>query len=203
MRLRLPEGTYKALIFDCDGTLVDSMPLHHRSWSRAIADAGARFVFDWDVFMSRAGMGLSQTVLELNAQFGESLVPEQVILAQRSHYEALISELKPIETVVAIARTFAGPKSVASGGEKPVVLQSLRSIGIFDLFEHVICQEDVRVGKPDPEMFLRCAELMGVQPHECLVFEDGALGIEAARRAGMAWVAVDGTERCEDAPPPR
>lgn len=200
MRVRLPQRAYQALIFDCDGTLVDSMKLHHRAWSLAFSHAGARFDFGWELFMSRAGMGLEQTVLELNEQFGEALVPAQVIEAQRGHYEVLLPELQPIAVVVEIARAFAGklPMCVASGGEKRVVLSSLDAIGIRDLFAHVVCQQDVVKGKPDPEMFLKCATLMGVPPRECLVFEDGQLGIEAARSAGMAWVAVDGTERCAD-----
>lgn len=204
MLLRMPERRYRGFIFDCDGTLVDSMKLHHRAWSLAFSDHGAKFDFHWDLFMSRAGMGLEQTVLELNEEFGERMVPRVVIETQRVHYGASLHLLEPVAEVVAIARELAPhfPLSVASGGEKAVVFSSLETIGIKDLFGHIVCQQDVVNGKPDPEMFLKCADLMGVPPHECLVFEDGALGIVAAQRAGMAWVAVDGTGRCEDAPAP-
>jgi HAD superfamily hydrolase (TIGR01509 family) len=202
MLLTLPERPYRAFIFDCDGTLVDSMKTHHRAWSLALTEHGARFEFGWEVFMSRAGMGLLQTVIELNEQFGERLEPASVIAAQRRHFVASLQYVEPVSEVVAIARSLAPevPRAVASGGEKEVVLASLRAIGLADVFPHVVCQEDVERGKPDPEMFLKCATLMGVQPRDCLVFEDGAMGIVAAERAGMAWVAVDGTGRYADAP---
>jgi HAD superfamily hydrolase (TIGR01509 family) len=200
MLLTLPTRHYRGFIFDCDGTLVDSMPAHHRAWSRSFADHGARFEFGWDLFMSRAGMGLEQTVIELNEQFGEQLTPAAVIAAQRQHYVQSMQLLEPVLAVVEFARRVAdgSPTAVASGGEKAVVLASLAAVGISELFTHVVCQEDVVRGKPDPEMFLKCAALMGVEPRDCLVFEDGALGILAAQRAGMGWVAVDGTGRAED-----
>lgn len=198
VQLNLPAGDYDALIFDCDGTLVDSMPLHHRAWRSAFADHDARFDFDWPLFMSRAGMGLRETVIELNAQFDEALDPERVVAAQRRHYERLLPELQPILPVVELARRAAKTHrlSVASGGEKPHVLASLAQVGVRELFAHVVCQVDVARGKPHPDIFLRCAELMGSAPERCLVLEDGEPGIEAARRAGMAWVAVDGSGRC-------
>lgn len=198
MHFNLPAGDYDALIFDCDGTLVDSMPLHHRAWCSAFSEHGARFEFDWALFMSRAGMGLRETVVELNTQFGETLDPERVVMAQRRHYERLLPELQPITSVVALAQRFAATHrlSVASGGEKAHVLRALTQVGVRELFSHVVCQIDVERGKPDPDIFLRCAELMQVAPQRCLVIEDGEPGIEAARRAGMAWVAVDGSGRC-------
>lgn len=186
-----------AIVFDCDGTLVDSMTLHHLAWKRALAEGGARFEFSWEVFTSRAGKGLEQTVLELNVQFGEALDPVRIMAAQHEYYEMLLPELAPIESVVAVAREYRGklPMSVASGGQRGLVLRSLAQIGILEWFDHVVCQGDVERGKPHPDMFLRCAELMGVAPERCLVFEDGRPGIEAARAAGMAWVLVDAEGR--------
>jgi beta-phosphoglucomutase-like phosphatase (HAD superfamily) len=202
MHFVMPRRDYAGFIFDCDGTLVDSMPLHHRAWQHAFAAHDARFEFGWDLFMSRAGMGLEQTVLELNRQFDHALVPELVVGAQRQQYLAIIDELQPIHEIVRLARELAPlfPLSVASGGEKPVVLRSLEAIGARDLFRHIVCQEDVVRGKPDPEMFLKCADLMGVAASDCLVFEDGAMGIAAAKAAGMGWVAVDGTGRSSEGP---
>lgn len=198
MSLHLVNPDCAAIVFDCDGTLVDSMSLHHEAWKRALVEGGARFEFGWEVFTSRAGKGLEQTVLELNAQFGEALDPAHVVAAQHTYYERSLSELKPIESVVAVARAFRGklPMSVASGGQRALVLRSLAQIGILEWFDHVVCQGDVERGKPHPEMFLRCAELMGVSPERCLVFEDGRSGIEAAEAAGMAWVLVDAAGRC-------
>jgi beta-phosphoglucomutase-like phosphatase (HAD superfamily) len=190
--LELPPGDFDAYIFDCDGTLVDSMSLHHRAWRAALAESGALFDVSWDVFVSRAGMGLPETVLELNRQFGARLEPEAVIHAQRSHFERLMPELGIVDAVVAVAKASHGkrPMSVASGGEKRIVVRSLELVGLRSYFDPIICQDDVVRGKPDPEMFLLCAERMGVAPARCLVFEDGEMGILAAKVAGMQCVRV-------------
>jgi HAD superfamily hydrolase (TIGR01509 family) len=179
------------------------MPLHHQAWLMAFAEHGARFDFDWELFTSRAGMGLEETVYQLNNQFGEQLDPGRVVASQRRNYERLVPSLRVIPEVVNVARQFAQshPMSVASGGDKPVIVAALRALELHELFAHVICQSDVERGKPHPDMFLLCAELMGVSPAQCVVFEDGELGIEAAKAAGMAWVAVDGTGRAGAATP--
>jgi HAD superfamily hydrolase (TIGR01509 family) len=200
VKLSLPGTLHRAVIFDCDGTLVDSMPLHHRAWRAAFAEHGASFDFSWSLFMSRAGKGLGQTVVELNEQFSEQLDPQAVVVSQRRYYQELLPELEPLAPVVEYARKVAGkmPLAVASGGEKEMVVGALEAVGIRQLFDHVVCQVDVERGKPWPDMFLLCAERMNVEPAECLVFEDGELGILAAKAAGMSWVAVDGSGRCSD-----
>ena len=191
-RFQPPERAYTAYIFDCDGTLVESMLLHHRAWRQALSAHGASFDFGWTLFTSRAGMTLEQTVVELNAQFDTCLDPHSVAKHQRSDYRALLPTVEAIEPVVSFARSLAGaaPLAVASGGMRQEVLQSLEIVGIRDLFDPVVTASDVQNGKPDPEMLLRCAQAMRVAPSDCLVIEDGELGIEAARRAGMAWVRV-------------
>ncbi len=199
MRLSLPGRPFEAFIFDCDGTLVDSMPLHHRAWRAAFQAHGASFDFDWDLFMLRAGMGLHDTVRELNEQFGQSLDPISVVQTQGREYDALLPEVQLIEPVVEFARQRRGqPMAVASGGQRRSVLLTLELTQLRDWFQHVICRDDVEQGKPHPESFLRCAELLGVAPERCLVFEDAEPGIDAARAAGMGWVAVDGSGRCSD-----
>jgi HAD superfamily hydrolase (TIGR01509 family) len=190
----LPERSYKAFIFDCDGTLADSMPLHHEAWLSALAKHGASFIFSWQLFMSRAGKTLELTVEELNAQFGEHLDPIAVARDQRAEYHARIATIQPIESVVAFAREQAArglPISVASGGDAPTVAQTLRIIGVHELFPIVVTAAEVTHGKPAPDLFLLAAERMAVPPAECLVFEDSALGILAAERAGMGAVLVD------------
>jgi HAD superfamily hydrolase (TIGR01509 family) len=191
--LVLPPGDFGAFIFDCDGTLADSMPLYHRAWRAALDEGGAHFEFGWELFMSRAGVSTRLTVAGLNEQFGTTLDPERVELRQHTEYERLIADVKPIEAVVAIARQFAGkiPMSVASGGARPLVERTLELIGVRSLFAHVIVAADVSHGKPAPDMFLLAAERMGVAPERCLVFEDAAAGLLAAERAGMQAVLVD------------
>jgi beta-phosphoglucomutase-like phosphatase (HAD superfamily) len=195
MDLNLPSRQPQALIFDCDGTLVDTMPAHFRAWRAALGEAGAGFDFSWQVFVSRAGMGLEQTVVELNAQFSERLDPVAVVASQRRHFQHMAGAVAPIQSVVDVARAARGqlPMCVASGGEKPVVVSTLRAQGILSWFDHVVCTADVAKGKPAPDLFLRCASLMRVPASGCLVFEDARLGFEAAERAGMAWVAADGS----------
>ncbi len=183
---------YGGYIFDCDGTLADSMVVHHRAWLAALAAHGATFEFDWELFTSRAGMTLSNTVRELNAQFGLTLDPEAVTTSQRLEYERFLSTVKPITDVVELALSVAGsrPVSVASGGERNIVRRTLELIGLGQTFPVVITAEDVTHGKPAPDMFLLAAERMGVAPADCVVFEDAVLGLEAAKRAGMASVLV-------------
>lgn len=193
MRFTPPTREYAGYIFDCDGTLVESMPLHFQAWRHAFTHHGAPFEFDWALFTSRAGMPLEETVLALNVQFGTTLVPADVVAVQRAMYRTLLAEVRGIDPVVAFAKEVASRAkvSVASGGHRAEVETSLRNAGILELFDCIVTAEDVTRGKPDPEMFLRCASGMGLPPEACLVIEDGAFGIEAAERAGMDWVRVE------------
>jgi beta-phosphoglucomutase-like phosphatase (HAD superfamily) len=191
--LTLPPGDFGAFIFDCDGTLADSMPLYHRAWRTALTRSGATFEFPWDIFVSRAGMSTLLTVEGLNHQFGTSLDAVTVEGHQHAEYALLVDEVKPIGAVVALAREHAGrvPMSVASGGTRPLVERTLEVLGIRELFAHVLVASDVPRGKPEPDLFLLAARRMGVAPERCLVFEDGEPGIVAAERAGMQVVRVD------------
>jgi HAD superfamily hydrolase (TIGR01509 family) len=183
---------YGGYIFDCDGTLADSMPVHYRAWLAALAQHGASFAFDWQLFTSRAGMSLPNTVRELNLQFGTLLDPEAVAASQHAEYDKYLPSVAPIAEVVELARRVSAtrPVSVASGSERRVVLRTLELLGLGQTFPVVITPADVEHGKPAPDMFLLAAERMGVRPAECVVFEDSLLGIEAANRAGMASVLV-------------
>ena len=183
---------YGGYIFDCDGTLADSMVVHHRAWQAAFALHGASFSFDWQLFTSRAGMSLPATVSALNAQFGLELAPETVAASQRAEYERFLPSVQPILEVVELAKRVARsrPVSVASGGERRIVERTLELLDLRQTFSIVVTSEDVKHGKPAPDMFLLAAERMGVAPGDCVVFEDAELGLEAARRAGMEAVLV-------------
>lgn len=182
-----PLTRFDGFIFDCDGTLADTMPLHHRSWVHALGRAGAHFEFGWELFQSRAGMSLEHTVYELNLQFGTTLDPARVAFDQRDYYTTRTSEVTPIAPVVALAREAAKVRkvSVASGSEYRHVVHTLELIGARTWFEVIVTPADVQRGKPAPDMFLLAAARMGVHPERCLVLEDSPLGIEAARSAGM------------------
>lgn len=196
-RLAIPDGDFEGFIFDCDGTLAESMPVHHRAWHAALSRHGATFDFHWELFNRRAGMSIERTVEELNVEFGLSLDPIAVAREQHVQYERLLPEVTPIAEVVALAREYAGrPLAVASGGERRLVEHTLELIGVKELFPVIVVAADVVRGKPEPDLFLLAAERLGVEPAKCLVFEDGALGILAAQRAGMRSVLIPGpTER--------
>jgi len=191
--IELPPGDFAALIFDCDGTLADSMPLYHRAWRAALAANGATFDFTWDIFMSRAGVSTEGTVTALNEEFGTTLDAELIREHQYSEYKLLVDEVKPFPEVVAIAQSHFGklPMAVASGGERHLVERTLELIGAHNLFDAVVVAADVPRGKPHPDIFLHAAKLLGVEPQSCLVFEDGQPGIVAAEAAGMKTVFVE------------
>lgn len=196
-RLNVPDGDFEGFIFDCDGTLAESMPVHHRAWHAALSRHGATFDFHWELFNRRAGMSIERTVEELNLEFGLSLDPIAVAREQHAQYERLLPEVRPIAEVVAFAREHAArPLAVASGGERHLVERTLELIGVKELFPVVVVAADVARGKPEPDLFLLAAERLGVAPEKCLVFEDGVFGLIAAERAGMQAVLIPGpTER--------
>jgi HAD superfamily hydrolase (TIGR01509 family) len=185
---------FSGFIFDCDGTLADTMLLHYRAWQRALSETGAAIDFKWDLFVSRAGMSLERTVEELNQQFGSTLDQARVSEAQRCFFETELENVKPVVTVLDFARLVAKRHrvSVASGSIRRHVEHTLELIGAHTLFDIIITPADVMHGKPAPDMFLLAAERMGVPAEECLVLEDSVLGIEAARRANMQAVLVPG-----------
>jgi beta-phosphoglucomutase family hydrolase len=183
----LRRAGYQGYIFDCDGTLADTMPLHYESWLHALRKAGANFEFSWEVFVSRAGMSLENTVFELNQQFRTTMDPHAVAAAQRERYDLAIDGVSPIVSVVRLAREAhkQRPVSVASGSVRLHVERTLDAIGVRELFDVIVTPADVEHGKPAPDMFLLAAERMQVDPKACLVIEDSELGVVAAERAGM------------------
>jgi HAD superfamily hydrolase (TIGR01509 family) len=178
---------YDAAIFDCDGTLVDTMPLHHAAWRAAFEKFQAPFDFTWDLFLRRAGMTLEGTVEGLNVEFTCTLPPRLVADTQREEFWRRSDQIGPIEHVVQFARELAGhhPLAVASGSSRASVEHALERIGLLDWFQTIVAAGDVREGKPSPEAFLLAASRLSISPERCLVLEDGELGLEAARRAGM------------------
>ena len=193
MILTIPDGEFDAYIFDCDGTLIDSMPLHLEAWRAALAGHGfPPEQFTCAMHHQFAGMPGPAIVRELNAQFGTGLPPESVEAAKLKWYLENHHTVKPVPAVVDIAKSKAGllPMAVASGSDAEIVKDGLQAIGILELFQTIITPVDVTHGKPAPDMFLLAAARLGVAPARCLVFEDGHLGVQAAHAAGMACVFV-------------
>jgi HAD superfamily hydrolase (TIGR01509 family) len=192
MKLQIPEGDFAGYIFDCDGTLVDTMPLHFRAWNKAMQRSGLKGELSEELFYSLGGMPTRKVAGVFAKHYGLAIDVDQVFYQKEELFLEMQTEMKVIQPVVDFARALHGraPMSVASGGPKAVVKKTLELMGIDELFPVVVTPEDVTHGKPSPEMFLLAARLMGVPPSRCLVFEDAGPGFEAASAAGMKYVVV-------------
>jgi HAD superfamily hydrolase (TIGR01509 family) len=192
--LHLPPGPFDAYIFDCDGTLVDSMPLHLKAWRAALELQGfAGKQFTLAMHHAYAGMPGPAIVQDLNSKFGTQLDPEQAERDKVAWYLAHHGEAQPVVPVADLAKRSFGqlPMAVASGSDRRLVLACLEGLGLLDLFGAIITPELVKNGKPAPDMFLLAAEKLGVEPTKCLVFEDGHLGMQGAAAAGMQAVWIE------------
>ena len=187
-----PDSGFEGIVFDCDGTLVNSMPAHFDAWCEALAVFGAENVIREDVFYAMGGRPTTDIVADLNAQYGLRLNPVEVALMKREAYLHRLDSLRPIDEVVGFARKWRGrvPMAVASGGARYVVEKTLQAVGISDLFDEVVAAEDVSAGKPAPDIYLEAADRLGVAPDKCLALEDAPAGIMAAQRAGMTVVGI-------------
>lgn len=192
MKLDIPSGDFAGYIFDCDGTLVDTMPLHYRAWSAAMQRHGLKGELSEDLFYSLGGVPTRRVAELMGAHYGLTLDPDQVFHEKEDIFLSLQGEMKVIQPVVDFARAVAKqkPVAVASGGPKPIVRRTLEVTGLSELFPILVTPEDVVHGKPAPDMFLLAAAQMGVTPSACLVFEDAGPGFRAAEAAGMKWVEV-------------
>jgi HAD superfamily hydrolase (TIGR01509 family) len=190
MKLKLPQGSFEAYLFDCDGTIADSMPLHYRAWKRALAEWNCEF--DESLFYAWGGMPVPTIISTLNEQRGLSMPVETVSRRKEALYFELLSELEAVPDVLEHIEAKHGriPFAVVSGSAKDSVTASLRALKLLDRFETLVCAGDYKNGKPDPEALLLASARLGVAPEKCLVFEDAEMGIQAAKAAGMAWVKV-------------
>jgi beta-phosphoglucomutase family hydrolase len=190
MKLKIPAGKFGAYLFDCDGTVVDSMPLHYVAWSKVLAEWGCEF--EEKIFYSLGGMPVREIIATLNQKHGLSMPVEVVARRKESLYFELLPQLKTVPEVLEHVEEARGriPCAVVSGSTRESVVASLEALKLSDRFETLVCAGDYKRGKPDPEAFLIAAERLGVKPGGCLVFEDTDMGIEAASAAGMASVKV-------------
>jgi len=192
MHLPIPEGDFSGYIFDLDGTLVDTMPLHYRAWEAALQGAGLVGRLDENLFYNLGGMPTRKVAAVLGAHYGLNLDAEAVYHEKEAFFMGSSQKLELIDAVVEFARRVSAthPVAVASGGTRDIVHSTLEKTGLTSLFPIVVTSDDVEHGKPAPDIFLLAARLMGVPPATCLVFEDGIPGIEAAKAAGMKCVFV-------------
>lgn len=190
MKLKLPEGRFKAYLFDCDGTIADSMPLHYKAWKKALGEWNCEF--DEKLFYAWGGMPVAEIISTLNQRHGLNMPVEAVAHRKETLYYELLPQLKAVPDVLEHVEDAYGriPFAVVSGSTRESVTASLVSLKLLDKFDTMVCAGDYTKSKPDPEAFLLAAGRLGVGPEACLVFEDTEMGIQAATAAGMASVKV-------------
>jgi beta-phosphoglucomutase family hydrolase len=190
MKLKLPDGPFKAYLFDCDGTIVDSMPLHYVAWKKVLSQWGCDF--GEELFYSWGGMPVAEIIAALNVRSGLAMPVHEVMRRKEAMYYEILPQLKAVPEVLEHIQTSYGkiPFAVVSGSTRDSVTRSLKTLGILDRFDTLVCAGDYTKSKPNPEPFLIAAERLGVKPEDCLVFEDTEMGIQAATAAGMASVKV-------------
>ncbi len=181
---------FSAVIFDCDGTLADTMPLHYRAWVETLDPLGC--AMSEQLFYDLGGVPTADIVRILNDRFGYTLDVERTAHEKEARYEELLPQAGPVERVVALVEEYRGryPLAVASGGLRRLVRKTVAALGLEEAFQVLCTAEDVARGKPEPDLFLLAAERLGAAPEACVVFEDSDLGLEAARRAGMQGVDI-------------
>jgi len=190
MRLALPEGSYKAYLFDCDGTIADSMPLHYIAWSKALSEWNCEF--SEGLFYAWGGMPVAKIIATLNEKYGLNMPVEDVARRKEGYYLENLPRLKAVPEVMEHIEASHGriPLAVVSGSTRESVTASLQTLNILDKFDTLVCAGDYQKSKPHPEAFLIAAARVRIAPESCLVFEDTDMGIQAATAAGMASVKV-------------
>ncbi|HXJ45210.1 MAG TPA: HAD-IA family hydrolase [Candidatus Dormibacteraeota bacterium] len=190
MKLELPAGSFGAYLFDCDGTIADSMPLHYKAWKQILGEWNCEF--SEERFYAWGGMPIVEIISTLNKEYGLSM-PVEVLAARKENlYFELLPELQPVPEVVEHVLAMHGkiPFAVVSGSTRDSVVASLTTLRLLDRFDALVCAGEYQNSKPHPEAFLLAAEKLGVHPNTCLVFEDTDMGIEAATAAGMKSARV-------------
>ncbi|WP_432711863.1 HAD family hydrolase [Pedobacter sp.] len=188
----LATGNYQAFLYDCDGTLADNMPAHTETYVAVAREQGVSF--DPMLIDELAGWPIMDVVEEINLRYNAQLIPEDFKARKAELYaESYIDHIQPITYVVEHLKANAGKVriGVVSGGDRSAIERTLAILGIRDFVEVLVCAGDTPKGKPFADPFLKAAELLGVDPEKCLVFEDGIPGVEAAKAAGMHWIRID------------
>jgi HAD superfamily hydrolase (TIGR01509 family) len=187
--MNLPLHQYSAFLFDLDGTIADSMPIHNLAWNQTLKVYGHQ-VTD-ELLQSYAGISTLKTVELFNERFKWTLNPESIFEEKEKNFLKCLKQVKVVEPVLNVLNLVKNkPIAIVSGGPRDNVVKMLKHLSLFEYFSVLVCAEDTLKGKPHPDPFLRAAELLKVNPLECLVFEDGESGIIGARACGMGVVKV-------------
>lgn len=190
MKLDIPPGRFSAFLFDCDGTIANSLPVHLKAWNRALAHWNAEFPLE--EFYAWGGIPVPKTVAMLNEYLGLAMDVEKVTLDREKAYFDLIATVQAHSEVEAFIRSQHGksPMAVVSGSPRASVEKTLRQLSLWSFFDVIVGAEDSKQGKPSPEPYLTAARLLNVEPAACLVFEDAEPGVQSAIAAGMKYVRI-------------
>ncbi|WP_299825680.1 HAD family phosphatase [uncultured Pontibacter sp.] len=189
---KLSAGSFKAFLYDCDGTLADNMQAHKDTYVKVAANKGVKI--DPAIIDEFAGLPIPEVVVEINKRYNCHFDPKEFAAMKSTlFFEEFISKTKPVGFVVAHLKNHVGKVKigVVSGGARKAIQKTLEVLQIDNLCEVLVCAEDTPQGKPHPDPLLLAAKKLGVAPEDCLVFEDGEPGVRAAIAAGMKWIRVD------------
>jgi len=182
---------YEGLIFDMDGTLADTMPTHFIAWTRSMEAHGIQF--PEERFYALGGVPAVNVIDMLAREQGVRVDAVKLAAEKEALFLELLEEVRPVLPVKAIAEFHREhiPMAIATGSEKWVAEKILRALGIYEWFGAIVGADCIENPKPAPDVYLRAAEMIGVDPRRCHAFEDTKLGMEAARRAGMEVVDIN------------
>ncbi len=197
MELDIPDGDFGAYLFDLDGTLIDSMPVHLRAWEEALGRVGLTVPFDAEYFYSLGGVPTLESAVFFRQRYGLEFDEHALVEEKELLYLELLHQVDLIAPVAEFAQRVARthPVAIVTGGGPEIAYPALDATGLRAIFPIVVTPADVAPGrgKPAPDMFLLAAERLGVAPDRCLVFEDAVPGVAAAKAAGMQVVMVPRT----------
>ncbi len=187
--LEIPDHI-RGLVFDCDGTIADTMPLHYKAWTAALGKYGHEF--PEAMFYEMAGIPTVRIMEILNEKHGYSLPVMESAELKENLFVEMIPLVIPIEPVVRIVNEYTGrlPMAVATGATRAICKLTLEALGLYDRFQAVVTADDVKHGKPAPDIFIEAARQIGVDPTLCYAFEDADLGVQSATAAGMVVIDI-------------
>ena len=187
-----PKEEFEGLIFDLDGTLIDSMPAHFSAMRQALEEEGGKGLFTEERFSELGGKPAADIVSLLNREYGLSMNAQKICQRQHDLLESKLDDFELIPEVADFAAEHRGkvPMAVASAGTTTMVKASLSSVNILSWFDAIVGSDEVENGKPSPDVYLEAARRINVDPMNCVVFEDSEAGILGAESAGMKVVVV-------------